>query len=132
MTGNPPNDPDRGYRAGEHALDSPSPAEIAAETQPDAQDRAENSFGDRDGQTRSLWNPEDFLDLTPDRGPGLAAGIGLQAGADGVISFEELRRRAKKRRDSSYAEGVEDQYERAREQAKEGADLEDIDPVDGT
>jgi hypothetical protein len=127
------HDPTRGYRTHEDALDAPTPAEQAAETQPDAQDRRDNQFGDASGETRTQWDPDAELDLTPERSPGLATGIGLPGGPKGVISFAELRRRARKKRNQEeYAAGVKDEYERAVEEAENETPIEDIEPVDAT
>lgn len=135
MENNRRHDPDEGYDAHEHALDSPSPLDCMAEAQPDEQDRAENQFNNNESGPGAggRWDPDEEIDISADSGPGLPAGVGLNAGPTAKLTLEELRRRARQRRNKDeYAKGCQDELERAREEAKNGTDIEDIEPVDAT
>lgn len=132
MTEPPEHGPDAGYDTHEHTLRSADVNELMQSTA--EKDRRDNQFNNNVSGPGAggRWDPETELDLTPDDTLGLASGVGLNAGPDGTISLAELKRRARKKRESSYAAGCREEYERARREAQNGTDIEDIEPVDAT
>jgi len=132
VTETPDHCPDAGYDSHEHTLRSTDVNELMQSTA--EKDRRDNKFNNNISGPGAggRWDPETELDLTPDDTLGLASGVGLNAGPDGTITLAELKRRARKKRESSYAAGCREEYERARQEAQNGTDIEDIEPVDAT
>lgn len=126
--------PSRGYRSHQNALDEFTPIERVQASWPDRRDQRDNQF---DTTTPSVgagqrWDPDETLDLTPDLAPGLG-GPGLSSGASGEITLAELRRRARaERTDDRYPPEIKAQLAEARDALANGADPEDLEPIDGT
>jgi len=116
-------------------LDDPSPTDVIKEGCPERRDKQANQF---DTSTPSVgagmrWDPDERLDLTPDAAPGVATGPGLSSGAAGRMSLAEVKRRARaERTDDPYPDDITERLEAAREAVANGADPDELEPIDAT
>jgi len=79
------------------------------------------------------WDPEVEIDIKAKTAPGVAGGIGLDAGPDGCITIAGLRARENRQSKwEKYPDEIQAKLEAAEQRLADGESVESVGPLDAT